>query len=57
MKKAEKKLNDYKVENKLVDVGDVKDLKIKEIQFLSDEITKLGDQVTNIENDLLATKS
>tara|TARA_B110000259_G_scaffold126872_1_gene143488 strand:- start:4172 stop:6343 length:2172 start_codon:yes stop_codon:yes gene_type:complete len=57
MKEAEKKLNEYKVNNKLVDVGDVKELKINEIVFLSDEITKLNDQITNIENDLLATKS
>ena len=35
---AEKKLADYKKENELVDTGNVKKLKIKEIESLSQRI-------------------
>ena len=54
---ADKKLAKYKEENELVDTGDVKDLKIKEIQSLSTNIFDLKQKIKKQENDLLSVKT
>ena len=54
---ADKKLAKYKEENDLVDTGDVKSLKIKEIQSLSTNIFDLKQKIQKQENDLLSVKA
>ena len=54
---ADKKLAKYKEENDLVDTGDVKSLKIKEIQSLSTNIFDLKQKIQKKENDLLSVKA
>ena len=54
---ADKKLAKYKEENELVDTGDVKALKIKEIQSLSTNIFDLKQTIQKQENDLLSVKA
>ena len=54
---ADKKLAKYKKENELVDTGDVKALKIKEIQSLSTNIFELKQKIQKQENDLLSVKA
>jgi polysaccharide biosynthesis transport protein len=54
---ADKKLAKYKEENDLVDTGDVKALKIKEIRNLSDNIFELKQKIQKQENDLLSVKA
>ena len=54
---ADKKLAKYKEENDLVDTGDVKALKIKEIQSLSTNIFDLKQKNKKQENDLLSVKA
>ena len=54
---ADKKLAKYKTENELVDTGDVKALKIKEIQSLSTNIFELKQKIQKQENDLLSVKA
>ena len=54
---ADKKLAQYKEENDLVDTGDVKALKIKEIRNLSDNIFELKQKIQKQENDLLSVKA
>ncbi|MDC6475634.1 AAA family ATPase, partial [Candidatus Pelagibacter sp.] len=54
---ADKKLAKYKEENELVDTGDVKALKIKEIQSLSTNIFDLKQKIKKQENDLLSVKT
>ncbi|WP_440698036.1 GumC family protein [Candidatus Pelagibacter sp. HIMB1709] len=56
MESAEKNLAKYKEENNLVDTGDVKELKIKQIENLSDTILELQDKVNQYQSDLLAIK-
>ena len=53
---AEKKLSIYKEENGLVDTGDVKDLKIKQIEAISQKILNIQDQINQYESDLLAVR-
>jgi succinoglycan biosynthesis transport protein ExoP len=53
---AEKKLSKYKEENGLVDTGDVKDLKIKQIEAISQKILNIQDQINQYESDLLAVR-
>ena len=53
---AEKKLSIYKKENGLVDTGDVKDLKIKQIEAISQKILNIQDQINQYESDLLAVR-
>ncbi len=53
---AEKKLADYKKENELVDTGNVKKLKIKEIESLSQRILEAEQNTQKLQNDLLSIK-
>ena len=53
---AQKKLSEYKKENKLVDTGNVKQLKINEIQSISKRIIEAKQKYQNQQNDLLSIK-
>jgi capsular exopolysaccharide synthesis family protein len=53
---AQKKLSQYKKENKLVDTGNVKELKINEIQSISNRIIEAKQKYQNQQNDLLSIK-
>ncbi len=53
---AQKKLSDYKRENNLVDTGNVKELKIKEIQSISARIVDAKKNFQEQQNDLLSIK-
>lgn len=56
MEIAEANLSKYKEENGLVDTGDVKELKIKQIETISQNILDLEKQISQYEGDLLAIK-
>ena len=53
---AQKKLSSYKRENNLVDTGNVKELKIKEIQSISSRIVDAKTNYQEQQNDLLSIK-
>ena len=53
---AEKKLANYKKENQLVDTGDVKGLKIKQIENISSRILEAEKNSQKLQNDLLSIK-
>ena len=53
---AQKKLSKYKRENNLVDTGNVKELKIKEIQSISSRIIDAKKNYQEQQNDLLSIK-
>jgi capsular exopolysaccharide synthesis family protein len=53
---AQKKLSEYKKENGLVDTGNVKQLKINEIQSISKRIIDAKQKYQNQQNDLLSIK-
>ena len=53
---AQKKLSNYKRENNLVDTGNVKELKIKEIQSISSRIIDAKKDYQEQQNDLLSIK-
>ena len=54
---ADKKLAKYKKENNLVDTGNVKELIIKEIQSISNNILKSKQDIQKHENDLISVKA
>ena len=54
---ADKKLAKYKKENNLVDTGNVKELIIKEIQSISNNILKSKQEIQKHENDLISVKA
>jgi len=56
MDEADNKLARYKRENDLVDTGNVKELKIKEIQSISNRILDAKEKHQQQQNDLLAIK-
>ena len=56
MDKSEQKLSEYKKANKLVDTGNVKELKIKEIQSISNRIIDAKQSFQEQQSDLLAIK-
>ena len=56
MDEAQKKLSDYKRVNNLVDTGNVKELKIKEIQSISARIVEAKKNYQEQQNDLLSIK-
>ena len=56
MDEADSKLAQYKRENDLVDTGNVKELKIKEIQSISTRILDAKKKYQEQQNDLLAIK-
>ena len=53
---AQKKLSEYKKEQNLVDTGNVKELKIKEIQSISERILEAKQKYQEQQNDLLSIK-
>ena len=53
---AQKQLSNYKKENNLVDTGNVKELKIKEIQSISTRIVDAKKNYQEQQNDLLSIK-
>ena len=53
---AQKKLSKYKRDNNLVDTGNVKELKIKEIQSISSRIVDAKKNYQEQQNDLLSIK-
>ena len=53
---AQKKLSQYKQDNNLVDTGNVKELKISEIQSISKRIIEAKQKYQNQQNDLLSIK-
>jgi len=53
---SEQKLSEYKKANKLVDTGNVKELKIKEIQSISSRILDAKQSLQEQQSDLLAIK-
>ena len=57
MEAAEKELANYKKINKLVDTGSVKELKIKEIQSISNNILEIKQKRQQQENDLISIKA
>ena len=57
MEAAEKELANYKKINKLVDTGSVKELKIKEIQSISNNILEIKQKKQQQENDLISIKA
>ena len=56
MEIAENNLANYKEENNLVDTGNVKKLKINQIESISHNILNLQEQVSKYQSDLLAIK-
>src|SRR6056300_1585122 len=56
MDEADSKLAQYKKENDLVDTGNVKELKIKEIQSISNRILDAKKKYQEQQNDLLSIK-
>ena len=54
---ADKNLAQYKQEHNLVDTGNVKELKIKEIQSISNNILLSKQEKQNYENDLTSVKT
>ena len=53
---AQKKLSNYKKENNLVDTGNVKELKIKEIESISARIIEAKKSYQQQQNDLISIK-
>ncbi len=56
MEIAEQKLLDYKKENNLIDIGDIKDLKIEQIKSVSKRIIDANRELQKKQNDLTAIK-
>ena len=56
MEKAEKNLLNYKKENKLIDIGDIKVLKTDQIKSVSQRIIDANRELQKKENDLTAIK-
>lgn len=53
---SEKKLQDYKEQNQLIDLGDIKNLKSEEIKSLSSRILKAEKELQELQNDLQQIK-
>ena len=56
METAEQRLLDYKKENNLIDIGDIKDLKIEQIKSVSKRIIDTNRELQKKQNDLTAIK-
>ena len=54
---ADKNLAKYKKEHNIVDTGNVKELKIKEIQSISTNILNSKQEIQRHENDLISVKT
>ena len=56
MEIAEQKLLNYKKENNLIDIGDIKDLKIEQIKSVSQRIIEANRELQKKQNDLTSIK-
>ncbi len=56
MEIAEQKLLEYKKENNLIDIGDIKDLKIEQIKSVSQRIIEANRELQKKQNDLTSIK-
>ena len=56
METAEQKLLNYKKENNLIDIGDIKDLKIEQIKSVSQRIIDANRELQKKQNDLTSIK-
>tara|TARA_B100001057_G_C22850125_1_gene950629 strand:+ start:87 stop:2273 length:2187 start_codon:yes stop_codon:yes gene_type:complete len=56
MEIAEQRLLNYKKENNLIDIGDIKDLKIEQIKSVSQRIIEANRELQKKQNDLTAIK-
>ncbi len=56
MEIAEQKLLNYKKENNLIDIGDIKDLKIDQIKSVSQRIIEANRELQKMQNDLTSIK-
>ena len=56
MEIAEQKLLKYKKVNNLIDIGDIKDLKIDQIKSVSKRIIEVNRELQKKQNDLIAIK-
>jgi len=52
LSESEKNLQNYKKENKLIDLGDIKNLKNEEIKSISNRILKAEKELQSLQNDL-----
>jgi len=52
LSESEKTLQNYKKENKLIDLGDIKNLKNEEIKSISNRILKAEKELQSLQNDL-----
>ena len=52
LEKSEKELQNYKTKNKLIDLGDIKNLKTEEIKSISSRILKAEKELQELQNDL-----
>lgn len=53
---SEKKLHEFKSKNKLIDLGDIKNLKSDEIQSISKRIVKAEQELQKLQNDIQQIK-
>lgn len=54
MEKSEANLANYKKENNLTDLGDIKKLKINEIQSISEKLLEINDEIQVKDNDMVS---
>ena len=54
MEQSEGNLANYKKENKLTDIGDIKELKIDEIKSLSEKLLAINDEIQVKDNDMVS---
>ena len=54
MEKSEANLANYKKENKLTDIGDIKQLKIDEIKSISAKLLEINDEIQVKDNDMVS---
>ena len=54
MEISEENLASYKKENKLTDIGDIKELKIDEIKSLSEKLLAINDEIQVKDNDMVS---
>ena len=54
MEKAEANLAEYKKDNSLTDIGDIKKLKIDEIKSISEKLLEINDEIQVKDNDMVS---
>lgn len=57
LESSESKLHTYKQDNKLIDLGDIKNLKSEEIKTISKNIVKTEQEIQKLENDIIQVKT